>query len=65
MKGFLFYSIFLNPVVLFLADITSGAYLMLDCKPCMSPVSTVFNTVVTVSIVLKSAVKMIASIPQF
>ena len=27
----------------------------------MSPVSTVFNTVVTVSIVLKSAVRMIAS----
>ena len=31
----------------------------------MSPVSTLFHTVVTASIVLKSAVRMIASIPQF
>ena len=30
LKGFLFFSIFQNPVVLFLADITYVAYLMLD-----------------------------------
>ena len=32
---------------------------------CMSPVSTVFHTVVIMSIVLKSAVRMVAFIPQF
>ena len=31
----------------------------------MSPVSTVFHTIVTVSIALKSAVRMITSILQF
>ena len=36
-----------------------------ECWVFMSPVSTLFRTVVTVSIVLKTAVRMIASIPQF